>query len=395
VRVLHITDDLELLGGVQRYLERLLPALRGAGVEVDAWSPSPGPLGGALSRWYGWRHRAELRRLIGRRRPDVVHAHNLWMRLSPAPLGAAAAAGVRVVMTAHDYALVCPRKWMVTGDDRPCESGFGPRCAVAGCRGSREGWAWAPYNALRWLKTWLHRRMLRSRVDRFVSPSRHLAGWLERSLGVGGVAHIVNFAPAAGGEGVREVSHPQTLLYAGRLGREKGVDVLLRAMPGVVASRPEARLVVAGDGPERSRLEAMAGDLGVSGAVRFSGALAADELGRRYEDAGLVVLPTLWMENCPVSVLEAFAHGRGVVATAIGGLPELVDDGHNGALFPRGDVRRLADLLGRLLGDPDRVAAMGRAALDSWRADHTPEIHAGRLVGLYRSLLDRGDGPCC
>jgi glycosyltransferase involved in cell wall biosynthesis len=387
VRVLHITDDLELLGGVQRYLEGLLPALRAAGIDGEAWAPPPGPLGGAVSRWYGRRHRVRLRRHIRRSRPDIVHAHNLWMRLSPAPLRAAAAAGVPVVMTVHDYALVCPRKWMVTGDDRPCETGFGPRCAVAGCRGSREGWVWAPYNGLRWLKTGLHRRLLRGRVDRFVSPSRHLASWLERSLGVDRVAHIVNFAPAAGDEGVRGVSHPRTLLFAGRLGREKGVDVLLRAMPRVVSAHPGARLLIAGEGPERARLEAMAGDLGVSRAVAFCGALTADELTGRYDEAGLVVLPTLWMENCPVSVLEAFAHGRGVVATSIGGLPELIDDGSNGALFPRGDDQALGELLAGLLADPGRVAAMGRAAFASWRADHTPEAHADRLASLYGSLV--------
>lgn len=387
MRVLHLTDDLTLLGGVQSYLATLLTILPDAGVECEVWAPEPGILRGAASRWYARRYRRRVRAMIRRRRPDVIHAHNVWMRLSPLPLQAAAEAGVPVVMTVHDYNLICPRKWMITERDLPCETGFAGRCAVSGCRGSREGRRWIAYNALRWFKTSLHRRMLTTWVDRFVCPSRHLAGWIERSLGVDEVVHIPNFASGPRGGFSQPITNPKTLVFVGRLSREKGVDVLLRSMPQVVREHPDARLVIAGGGPERGRLEALAGELDVSEIVRFAGALGTEDLEQIYCDASLLILPTLWMENCPVSVLEAFAHGRAVVATRIGGVPELVDDGRTGALFERGDEIELGERLVGLLADPGLVRTMGSTAKTSWLERYTPEIHGRRLRTAYEALV--------
>lgn len=389
MKILHLTDDLGLLGGVQRYLEMLQTILPAQGVDSRVWAPQPGPMGDLGSRWYGRGSRAEVQAVIWEERPDVVHAHNLWMRLSPAPLAAAREAGVPVLVTAHDYSWVCPRKWMITGQDRPCELGFGRRCALSGCRGSHEGRAWLPYNALRWLKTAGHRAMARRWVDRFISPSRHLADWLSRSLGVDGVAHVPNFAPAPRRGAPAPVTNPYTLVFAGRLSREKGVDVLLRAMPQIVADRPQARLIVAGDGPERAFLEELAAELEIASSVRFVGTLSPQQLEVVYADAGLAVLPTLWMENCPVSVLEAFANGRAVAASRVGGVPELIEDGRNGILFERADHCDLGSRLLEAMARPDGIAALGRRAAARWAESYTPEIHGQRLRAVYDALPKR------
>lgn len=387
MKVLHLTDDMALLGGVQRYLTMLEKILPEQGVECRVWAPEPGPLNGMASRWFGRRYRREVRRLVRGFRPDVIHAHNVWMRLSPLPLEIGRATGVPVAMTVHDYNWVCPRKWMITEDDRPCDRGFGRRCAVSACRGSHEGRVWIPYNALRYMKTAWHRRMLTRWVDRFISPSRHLAEWMERSLNLDEVVHIPNFAPEPRGGTARSVENPRILAFAGRLSREKGVDVLLRAMRRVTSKVPDARLVVAGDGPQRRHLEDLSASLELGGSVGFAGALGPDELEDFYNDAGLLVLPTLWMENCPVSVLEAFAHGRAVVATRIGGVPELVDDGRTGMLFEAGDDRDLGDRLVQLLSEPSRIRDMGRNARAAWSGEYTPEIHGSRLRAAYDAMV--------
>lgn len=387
MKVLHLTDDMALMGGVQRYLGALQEILPKEDIECSVWAPPPGPMHGMASRWYGRRYRTKVRALIRDQRPDVVHAHNLWMRLSPAPLQAAREAGIPVVMTVHDYNWVCPRKWMITEEDRPCETGFGGQCALSRCRGSHEGLTWLPYNALRWVKTGWHRTMLTKWVDRFVSPSQHLAQWMEQSLEIKEVSHIPNFAPEPKTGRARPVENPNELVFAGRLSREKGLAVLLRAMKVVVSSHPEARLTLAGDGPERKNLEGLTVELGLAGVVRYTGALGPEALDRLYGDAGLVVLPTLWMENCPVSILEAFAHGRAVVATRIGGVPELIEDGRTGVVFERGDVQGLGARLVELLADPDRIQTIGRNAEASWVAEYTPEIHGRRLRATYDAVI--------
>jgi glycosyltransferase involved in cell wall biosynthesis len=369
VKVLQITDDLEGISGVRSYLEDLVEMLPAAGFTGEAWGPIPtqGRLSDHLSRWASRKYGRELQSRLQRDRPAILHAHNLWMRLSPLPLRAAKSAAIPVVMTLHDYNNVCPRKWMITNSDRACEWGFGGRCLISNCRGSREGWPWLPYNNLRWLKVALHRKMLRAFVDVFICPSDHLASWIRRNMNV-------------------------RILFAGRLSREKGVEVLVRALAILIEEHPRASLVIAGSGPEESNLRRLVAAAGLEDRVSFVGVLAGEELAAQYREAGICVLPTLWTENCPVAVLESFAHGRPMVATRIGGIPELVEDGCSGHLFGRGNHQELAAKLGLLCDDPARVVEMGRHAKEAFAQSYTADVHLQRLSSVYNSLVTR-DGP--
>jgi len=390
MKVLHLTDDLQGMSGVRSYLIQLREHLRPRGIECELSTQEPGGrLAGVLSRWFSLRHRRTLADRIHTDRPDIVHAHNLWMRLSPAPLLTARRAGIPVVMTVHDYHLVCPRKWMITTADLPCETGFGPRCLVSNCRGRPEGWASLPYNDLRWLKIGGHRRMLSAWVDLFISPSEHLASWLASNMDVNDLVTVPNFTAAPEQPPGPPLGAPPSILFAGRLSREKGVHVLLEAMPTVLREHSDALLTVAGDGPRRRDLEQMARSLGLEDRVRFLGRCSGDRLQDLYGETNLVVLPSLWMENCPVAVLEAMAHGRPVVATRIGGLPELVQDRVSGALFERGNAADLAAKILALFSDPNLVQAAGEQALLLHRTRFTPEIHIRRLEEIYESLLTK------
>ncbi len=389
MRVLHITDDMAGFSGIRSYLDGLSQEAARTGLELDVFAP-PGDLrqiSSLASRWYSGHWRRAVARRIASFNPRVVHAHSVSMRLSPAPLAAARRVGVPVAMTVHDYGLVCPRKWMVDDRDRPCERGFGAACLVHDCRSTREGRAWIAYQHLRWLKVALHRFLLRRWVDLFVCPSEHLATWMRHSLHLAPerVVALPNFAPPIT-EAPAPLPERPRLLFAGRLSREKGVDVLLRALPRVAEAHPEVELVIVGDGPERTALTELAGHLGVAARVRFAGRLTGGELERAYRRATLCVLPTLWMENCPVSVLEAFAHGRPVVATRIGGVPELVVNGRTGLLFERGEEDLLAEQLVDVLADRRVLFRMAKFAWGVAQRDFSRSQHFRNLQQLYTSL---------
>jgi glycosyltransferase involved in cell wall biosynthesis len=143
--------------------------------------------------------------------------------------------------------------------------------------------------------------------------------------------------------------------FAGRLTRQKELDVALRAL----AETPGLTLVVLGDGPEREPLTRLAGELGVDGRVRFLGSGGRDDVLRLFRGVDAAVLSSGW-ENLPHTVVEALAVGTPVVATAVGGVPEIVKDGENGLLVPPGSPAALAAALRRLLADTglrDRLAA--------------------------------------
>ncbi len=151
------------------------------------------------------------------------------------------------------------------------------------------------------------------------------------------------------------------LLYVGSLTRLKGLNVLLAALPEVVARFPDARLRIVGDGPARAALEEQAARVGLSGIVDFSGAISYSALPEVLGAADVFVYPS-FSEAMPRAVLEAMAMERPVVATRVGGIPEAMRDGVEGFLVPPGDPRALADAVCRLLAAPAQAQTFGRRA---------------------------------
>ncbi len=158
------------------------------------------------------------------------------------------------------------------------------------------------------------------------------------------------------------------VLFVGRLAEKKGLRYLIEAMPAILERSPNATLVVAGDGPLRPGLEALADDSGVAGRVRFVGALPQSDLPRLYASADVTVLPSIVAaggdrEGLPVVLCEAMASGCPVVATPVGGIVELVSHGETGLLVPERDAAALAEAVLSVLEGRERareLAAAGR-----------------------------------
>ncbi len=152
------------------------------------------------------------------------------------------------------------------------------------------------------------------------------------------------------------------LVFAGRLGPQKAVGVLLEAL----VNADGVMLAIAGDGPERGALERHVGELGLDGRVRFLGAVPRETVLRLFRAADASVLPSAW-ENFPHTVVEALAVGCPVIATAVGGVPEVVRDGENGLLVAPNDAAGLAAAIRRFFADAElrerlRTAAPGSVA---------------------------------
>lgn len=171
-----------------------------------------------------------------------------------------------------------------------------------------------------------------------------------------------------------------------RLFPKNGVDVMVRALPLVVAEHPDVEMVVVGDGPQRGELEHLAETLGVARRIRWMGARPNTEMPGLLCSAEMAVIPSR-MEATSVAALEAMACELPVVASDVGGLPEIVDDSV-GALSPPDDPVGLARTVARLLSSAD-LPALGRAArarvVAHWSNDRLAERH----LEIYRELLDR------
>jgi glycosyltransferase involved in cell wall biosynthesis len=334
----------------------------------------PGAWRDATAMLYSVEARRRFARCLARVRPQIVHAHNVYHQLTPSILDAARDRGVPVVMTLHDYKLVCPRYDMLRRE-RPCDA-----CVESGPTAClRHRCARGAFLPSLWLalESTLHRvRGSYDAVGKFLVPSRFLAAVLLRAgFDPARIRHVPNFAPVLP-PGPGE-PHADRYVFAGRLSPEKGVETLVRA----ALRLGRGRLVVCGDGPTRARLEALAG--AHPGRIEFRGHLDAAQLAVELRSAALVAVPSEWFENAPFAVLEAMALGRAVLASRLGGLPELVADGETGELLPAGDVDAWAQALGRAVGDPERTRRWGDAAGRRAAARFGLEEHVRALEATY------------
>ena len=173
----------------------------------------------------------------------------------------------------------------------------------------------------------------------------------------------------------------KTLVFAGRLGPQKALGVLLQALTHV----PDVALVVAGDGPERAALERQARDLGIDRRVSFLGAVPREQVLRLFRAADASVLPSAW-ENFPHTVVEALAVGCPVIATAVGGVPEVVRDGANGLLVAPGDATALAAAIQRFFEDEALRPKLSAAAPGSVEGYSEEAVFARIESELQRAL---------
>lgn len=178
----------------------------------------------------------------------------------------------------------------------------------------------------------------------------------------------------------RPVSGTPRALFLGRLHRQKGVDVLLRAFTEV----PEGMLELAGDGPERARLARLAADLGLADRVRFLGYVPHDSVPSLLRAVDVLVLPSEY-EELGTAIVEAMYSGLPVVATRTGGVPELVEHGVNGLLVPPRDAIALAGALRLVLGDRDLARRFGERSREHARGFRW-EVLARRVLGVYQDV---------
>lgn len=404
--VCFLNNHLCLRGGSERVMFEEAAMLRGRGHEVSFFGcrgPSdleqehaalyPPRVAIEQLRGFGkWRHALRVvynpamgrafRRFLDVARPGILHAHNIYGGLTTAVLDVAREAGLPVVLTVHDYKLVCP-SYLALDHGRVCSACAGGRfyrCLLKRCHKSSLA-ASALYTAEAYLVAWGKKY---APIRRFICVSRFARQTLlDNGYAPDRLAYLPNSVETAGvvaspGEGAHA-------LYAGRLSIEKGARTLLRAMKGL-----DIPLRVVGDGPLRGELEAESARLGLRGRVTFAGYQSGEALAREFREAAFLVIPSEWYENAPMSVLEAFAHGKPVIGADIGGIPEMVEPGQTGLLFPPGDADALRERMDTLGRDRNRREEMGRAARRRAEEEFSPERHAEELLGVYEDCLRRG-----
>lgn len=313
--------------------------------------------------------------LIDKSQPDLLHCHNICHQLTPSIISAAKARGIPVAMTLHDYKVVCP-VYTHLRDGKVCAECLDGdfryvlkhRCAEGSL--AKSALLYAEAIVQRWLGNY-------EKVDLFIAPSRFMQESVSHRFPVDKVVLLYNGVELAG---ISTSDHDDGyVLYLGRLSQEKGVETLLRAHAATQGGWP---LVVAGTGSLANELKTK------YPAAKFVGHVSGDDLGEIIAGAAVVVVPSEWYENCPMSVLEAMAYSKPVVGSRMGGIPELVTEGESGLLFEAGNVQELHEKLDILMASPELRQKMGRAARKRVESDFSLERHNSGLLDVYQSLVN-------
>jgi len=324
--------------------------------------------------------RRRIRAMIREFRPDVAHVRNIYHHLSPSILWELKAHNIPVVCHLNDFKLLCPSYNLLSQGEicEACKGGAFWHALRSRCYpgiGARMTLVAEAY-VHRWLGTY------RKCVDLFLAPSQFVRDKFVEHGWDGAKFEVLPHFQLAHGLPEPLPGRDAPILYFGRLSVEKGVDDLLRAM----ARLPQARLIIAGDGPQRKELQELAASLGL-GNVEFAGHLGPAQRDSLIAQSRFTVLPSHAYETLGKTILESYAEGRAVVASDLGSRRELVHEGETGLLYHVGDANALAGAIAKLNAKLELAQSMGRAGWELVRQRHPPETHYQRLLSLYEGLL--------
>jgi len=312
---------------------------------------------------------------------DLWQIHNVFPAMSPSVYSLAFRLGIPVVQYLHNYRMSCVNGFFLNQGETctSCIHGNFSRAALTGC-----------WHNSRLISGWMGVVMMRVHA---MGVFRKVAAWIaisqaQRDLHVQmGIPaeriHILpHFYPV---DPVRFIAEPgRDVLFVGRLSKEKGVEPLLDAW--MRTDRGKAKLLLAGDGPERATLENKIAAEKIGG-VEFLGFVAKEDQAAIWKRAAFSVVPSIWQEPLGLVVFEAWERGRGVVVSDAGGLADSVEDGVDGLKVPMRDAQAWAAAMGRLLHEPARCAEMARAGVAKLQRDFTKEKWLERIEAIYNEVL--------
>ncbi|MGZ4958247.1 MAG: glycosyltransferase [Methylomonas sp.] len=384
MKILFVHNYYQHGGGEDNVVAAESRLLAERGHDVELWSVDnkdlpPGLTGKiktAFSANYSAVSRAVARDKLRRFKPDVVHVHNFFPQISPSIYDACRDESVPVVQTLHNYRLICPGA-MLMRDGKICEqciNGSPYQAAFYGCyRGSKLGSLVVANMVARHRNqgTWQHK------VSRFIALTEFAKSkFVEAGFPADKIAVKANFMrdPLLDSPWPNPAT-PAFALFVGRISSEKGINTLLSAWS---ALDDAVMLKVAGSGPLEALLQGKHN-------IQALGRQNADEVSQLMQNAAFLILPSEWYEGFPLVLVEAFAHGLPVLASRLGSMADIIEDGKTGLLFTPGDAGDLAGKAMWLLENPQQAQKFGENARHTFLAKYTAEQNYAQLMAIYKN----------
>lgn len=407
MRVLLVNKFHYLKGGSETYYFELAKLLKEKGHEVaffsmqnenniktdckeyfvDSIDLNSGSKLQALEVIYSKKNRKKFLEAIEDFKPDVIHVNNFQRQLSSSIILAAAKKNIPVVFTAHDYQAICPAITMLDSNNNICEDcmrGKYTNCVRKSCvknsklksiLGAIEGYFYS------------FKKIYTKKINCIITPSNFLKEKLvQDGIPEEKIQAIHNFSDVE--KFNVDVSDEGYALFFGRLAKEKGVLNLIEAF----SKLENGTLYIAGEGPEKENIKNLIQEKGLEDRIKLLGRLNSEEVKECVRKSKFVVVPSIWYENCPYSIIEASLIGKPVIGARIGGIPELIIDNETGFTYEHDNIDKLAEKMRLLFEDSDLAKKMGEKAKNNALEQYTKDAYYDKIIKIYEKITTKTKG---
>ena len=335
----------------------------------------------AFQAIYNFSSARKVKKAIKEFNPDIIHVHNLFFIASPSVLYAASRKKIPVILTLHNYRLICSNALLLR-DNKVCELCIQKKFPLSGIRykcyrNTRAGSTLVTLitGVHKLLNTW-KKKVTTYTVSNEFSRVRLLNSSLQ--LPEHKLVAKANFISDPG-EG--KVPREDFYLFAGRIAKEKGAHMLLEAFAGL----PNRKLVLVGDGPEKEYLK---NQFKSYDNIHFTGQLQKPDVLEYMKRCKALICPSVWYEVTPFTNLEAFATGTPVIASRLGSMKETIKDGYNGLHFTAGDPEDLKNKVELFMQITDHNNDLYKNARESYLQKYHPDVHYRSIIRIYEQAIN-------
>ena len=335
----------------------------------------------AVSLVWNFQAQRNLEKLIKDFQPDVAHLHVIYHQLTPAIIHTLKKYQIPIVMTHHDFKMISPVYNLAVRGNIYEKTKANKYFKIISDKAIKNSFL---KSALSVIEAYIH-KLARSYhlVNVHISPSRFLKHKF-REYGVMDKIEVVN-NPYLNDQEAWIPTDNNYFLSFGRLSSEKGLDILLRAFAKTRGS--DAKLYIAGTGLAKENLQNLSLKLGINNKVQFLGHLEQKQMIKVISKARAVVVPSRCYENFSMSIIEAMWQAKPVIATAIGGNTELIEDTLTGYLVPVGDEKELAGKIQSLIDSKDMARKMGEKAQERARLRYDKKDYIEKIIKIYEEVV--------
>jgi len=381
MKILLVNDYSIMVGGAEKYLIDLNNLLKyNNHITRIIGSKQKNSYLSFLSRVFSLNWYFKTKKIIKEFKPDILHINSCSWVISPSPIIVAKKFNIPVVCTVHNFHYVCPNTWMMKSEKNICKSNFSFYCTYANCYPRKL----KIKKFLNYFKVLIHRKILKKYVDIFICPSKILTNYMKKTLKINNVVYNPNFVK---NYSIKDNAlNDNYFLYVGRLSKEKGVDILIKAFSKLNENNYNIKLKIVGSGIEKENLIDLCSKLNLNNSIDFLGFVNEKKLKELYQGSKAIIMPSFWMENNPIVGLETLSFGKPLIGSNIGGIPELIIDNKTGYLFNPGNDGDLFNKMKNLLDDNKNIE-MGNNAKKFYFKNFTPEIHIKKIMDIYNSVI--------